>query len=66
MIREACARALPGIERAADGSEAAIYNLRFVIADLLAVLLRDGAIVDALAAKGIRVERESGPWVKHA
>lgn len=62
-IRAACAEAAPAIARAADGSEASIYNLRFCFANLASVLMKDGAVVDALKAKGITVSID-GPWPK--
>lgn len=52
-IKAACALAAPAIGRAADGSEASIYNLRFAAAALFAALLNDGAFVDALKAHRI-------------
>ena len=55
-IKAACAGAAPVIARAADGSEASIYNLRFAIADLMAVLVKDGAVIDALKHKGVIVK----------
>ena len=54
-IMVACAEAAPAIASAAEGSEASIYGLRYRFADLAAVLLRDGGVVDALKAKGISV-----------
>lgn len=65
-LTDACAVAGPAILRAADGSEASIYNLRFVIADLMDVLERDGTVVDALKAKGLTITRDPIAPKKHA
>lgn len=54
-IKAACALAAPAIGRAAAGSEASVYNLRFAAASLFAVLLNDGAFVDALKVHRITV-----------
>ena len=64
-IKAACAEAAPKIAQAAEGSEASIYNLRYAVADLMTVLARDGAIVDALAAKGVRVTIEAKEPAKY-
>lgn len=54
-IKSACALAAPAIARAAAGSEASIYNLRFAAAALFAVLINDGAFLDALKVHRISV-----------
>jgi hypothetical protein len=54
-IKSACAKATPAIARAAEGSEASIYNLRFAVADLMVTLVKDGSVIDALKSKGIEV-----------
>lgn len=54
-IKAACAEASPRIAAAATGTEAAIYHLPLVVADMLAELVNDGRVVDALERKGITV-----------
>jgi len=54
-IKAACAEAAPRLATAATGTEAAIYHLPLVVADLLAALIDDGRVINALERKGITV-----------
>lgn len=65
-IKNACAQAAPAIARAAEGSEASIYNLRFAVADLMVTLVKDGSVIDALKSRGIDVRVHTPTPQRHA
>jgi len=65
-IKAACSEAAPAIARAAEGTEAAIYHLPLRVADLMAVLVNDGRVIDALERKGITITIRQREPAKHA